>query len=134
MEMDTPEACLDRIRDAWNNVDSEAYGAEFEEDATYVAWSGELQHGRQQIVEGHAEIFAKWLDGKKMRVTPIRKVQLSETSAVFTTVGGLGAEDAPYDKFQTFTFVRRGERWFCTAYQNTKMDESAKVMFNAPHL
>src|SRR5208282_4225535 len=47
------------------------------------------------------------------------------------TVGGIG-EKAPiaYDKIQTFTLVRRGDRWLCAAFQNTAMSDRAKTAFN----
>ena len=47
------------------------------------------------------------------------------------TVGGIG-ERVPiaYDKIQTFTLVRRGDRWLCAAFQNTAMSDRAKTAFN----
>jgi hypothetical protein len=31
---------------------------------------------------------------------------------------------------QTFTFVRRGGRWLCAAFQNTAMSDRARAAFN----
>ena len=47
------------------------------------------------------------------------------------TIGGIG-EKTPiaYDKIQTFTLVRREDRWLCAAFQNTAMSAQAKSAYN----
>jgi hypothetical protein len=48
------------------------------------------------------------------------------------TVGGIGTGGSvPYDKLQTFTFVRREGRWFCAAFQNTKMSPDAERRYKS---
>ena len=43
------------------------------------------------------------------------------------TIGGVGQQiPVAYDKIQTFTLVRRGDRWLCAAFQNTAMSQQAK--------
>jgi hypothetical protein len=32
---------------------------------------------------------------------------------------------------QTFTFVSRDDRWFCAAFQNTRMSRASKRAFNS---
>ena len=130
-ENDTYEACLRRIEAAWNAANARAYAAEFTEDATYVVFMGQLLAGRAEIETNHEDVFNVWQKGKKMAVTPLHTRPLSDDVVSVLTIGGLGeVEPIHFDKFQTFTFVRRGKRWFCASFHNTKMSSEAEASFN----
>jgi uncharacterized protein (TIGR02246 family) len=62
---DTVEACLDRIRSAWDAGDAHAFVAEFTEDATYVIFLGEALTGRAEIEATHLDVLGKWQRGRR---------------------------------------------------------------------
>lgn len=128
---DTIEDCLDRIRAAWDAGDARAFAGSFTEDATYVIYLGEALIGRAEIEANHAGVFAKWQKGTRMAVRTLRKTPLGDGAAVVLTAGGIGTgASVPYDKFQTFTLVRREGRWLCAAFQNTTMSPRAGRRYN----
>ena len=125
------EDFLDRFRTAWNWGDAQAFAALFVEDATYVIFLGEALIGRDAIEENHAEVFARWQKGTKMAVKAIGVRSLGDGVCSVLTIGGVGQKPPiACDKFQTFTLVRRGERWLCASFHNTAMSERAKREFN----
>jgi uncharacterized protein (TIGR02246 family) len=130
--LDTVEACLDRIRSAWDRGDAQAYAAEFVEDATYVIFLGEALRGRAEIESTHVDVLGKWQKGTKMAIRPLSVRPLSEDVISVLTIGGLAhAEPIRFDKLQTFTFVCQDSRWMCSAFQNTKMSAHQESAFNA---
>ncbi len=52
---------------------------------------------------------------------------LDDDTAVILTKGGIGTDRIEFDKFQTFTLVRREDRWFIAAFQNTEMGAHASI-------
>lgn len=130
--LDTVEACLERIRSAWDRGDAHAYAGEFTEDATYVIFLGEALRCRAEIAATHVDVFGKWQRGTKMAVKPLSIRSIGKDTVSILTIGGLGdAEPIRFDKLQTFTFVRRNGRWMCSAFQNTKMSARVEGAFNA---
>lgn len=130
--MDTVEACLDRMRSAWDRGDAQAYAAEFTDDATYVIFLGEALRGRAEIESTHIDVLGKWQKGTKMAVRPLSIRSLGEGVTSVLTIGGLGrADPIGFDKLQTFVFVRRDGRWKCSAFQNTRMSSRVEDAFNA---
>ncbi|HLW91264.1 MAG TPA: SgcJ/EcaC family oxidoreductase [Roseiarcus sp.] len=128
---DTIEACLNRIKSAWDAGDAKTYEEEFAEDATYVIFLGEALLGRAAIEATHVDVFGKWQKGTKMAIRPLTVRALRDGVMSVLTVGGVGkAEPIRYDKFQTFTLIRRDGRWMCSAFQNTKMSPQAEEALN----
>ena len=128
---DTVEAFLDRVRQAWDAGDAQAYGREFTEDASYVIFLGDAMFGRDDIARTHHDVFTKWQRGTRMVVRPLSARQLDADSAVVVTIGGIGTgATIPYDKFQTYT-LRRSDtgKWQCAAFQNTEMSRRAQETF-----
>ena len=114
-------AALDRMRDAWDAGDANAYAAEFTESASYVIFAGMHDFGRDAIRRTHVPVFEKWQRGSRMskRVLDLRFVAADVAIAV--TEGGIGKRARiPHDKVQTFVMVRQGGTWRCAAFQNTK--------------
>lgn len=114
---------LDRIRAAWDAGDPGAYAAEFTDDATYVIFAGIISHGRDAIRDDHVPVFERWQRGTRMVMRILDARTLGDDVAVVLTEGGLykgSASKARCDKVQTFTMVRKGDRWLCAAFQNTK--------------
>ncbi|GAA1991093.1 SgcJ/EcaC family oxidoreductase [Amycolatopsis minnesotensis] len=128
---DTVEAFLDRVRQAWDDGDAHAYGAQFTEDASYVIFLGDAMFGRAEIERNHHDVFTKWQRGTRMVVTLVNVRQIDADSAIVVTVGGIGKGDKiAYDKFQTYALRRDGAgEWQCAAFQNTEMSERAKKTY-----
>ncbi|GAA4547274.1 SgcJ/EcaC family oxidoreductase [Amycolatopsis samaneae] len=124
---DTVDDFFARVTRAWNAADADAYAREFTEEATYVIFMGDVLRGREQIGSTHADVLTKWQRGTKMAVKPVSVTMLGEDVASVLTVGGIGTnEPVEYDKFQTFSLVRRDGRWQCAAFQNTEMSDRSK--------
>jgi uncharacterized protein (TIGR02246 family) len=120
---------LDRIRDAWNAGDADAYADQFTEDATYVIFAGLISQGRAEIRDDHLPVFEKWQRGSRMSMRVIDVRMLGDDAAVVVTEGGVGKrEPIAHDKVQTFIFVRDGGRWRCAAFQNTKRNRLLAAM------
>jgi uncharacterized protein (TIGR02246 family) len=130
--MESVEAFLDRVRQAWDAGDSDAFAREFAEDATYVIFRGHVLLGREEIRSTHAEIFSKWLKDTRMRVKLLHIHHLSEAAVCIVTIGGVGKDShIPYDKFQTLTLIRNGQdTWQYIAFQNTEMSSQARLLYN----
>ncbi|WP_433177152.1 SgcJ/EcaC family oxidoreductase [Actinoallomurus sp. CA-150999] len=129
---DTVEAFLERIRQAWDVGDADAYARQFAEDASYVIFLGDAMFGRAAIGQTHHEVFTKWQKGTRMIISPIDVRTVDTDTAVVTTVGGIGkGNNIDYDKFQTYTLRRRDGRWECVAFQNTEMSRRAKRTYRA---
>ena len=125
------EAFLTRFRAAWDAGDAHAYAAEFTEDATYVIFLGEALIGREAIERNHVDVFERWQKGSKMAVKAIGARSIGADVCSVLTVGGVGQQPpVAYDKIQTFTLVRRRDRWLCAAFQNTAMSQQAKSGYN----
>jgi uncharacterized protein (TIGR02246 family) len=124
------ETFLDQFRAAWDAGDARSYAALFTDDATYVIFLGEALLGRGEIERNHVDVFGRWQKGTKMAVKAIGVRPLGDHVCSVLTIGGIG-EKAPIacDKLQTFTLVRRGDRWLCAAFQNTAMSDRAKEAF-----
>ncbi len=132
MNEDSIEACLGRIRAAWDAGDAHAYGQEVTEDATYVIFLGDPLSGRDELERNHVPVFARWQKGTRMRVEPLVARRLGEDVSVVLTVGGIGKGDViPFDRLQTYTFVRLKGRWRCSAFLNTRMRRGSKRTYNA---
>lgn len=112
---------LERMRRAWDAGDPAGYAQEFTEDASYVIFIGTVSRGRDAIRTDHVPLFERWQRGSRMSMTVLDARMLSESAAVVLTEGGIGkGRRIRHDKIQTFVFVRDGDVWRCSAFQNTK--------------
>jgi uncharacterized protein (TIGR02246 family) len=125
---ETIEDCLNRIRTAWNAGDATAFASEFTEDATYVIYSGIPLVGRAEIERMHVHPLGR---GTRMKLKVLSERAVMDGVTVVLTIGGVGEGAViPYDKVQTLTLVRQGNRWMCTAFQNTEMSPADKRLHN----
>lgn len=130
---DTVDGFLARITRAWNTADAAAYAREFTEDATYVIFLGDALRGRAQIESTHVDVLTKWQRGTTMIIEPIAVTPLDQDTVSVLTIGGIGTDEPiTYDKFQTFTLIRRDGHWQCAAFQNTEMSDRAKHRHSTP--
>ena len=49
-------AILQKVEDAWNQHDMQAFANLFHEDGIWVLWTGHVWTGRKAIEDGHAEV------------------------------------------------------------------------------
>ena len=127
MTFDTPQACLDRIRDAWDAGDAATYARQFTADATYVIFLGDAILGCAEIERTHVDVFGRWQKGTRMAIDIVQLTELSPDVVVVLTAGGISkTEPIVRDKFQTYTLVRQDGAWLCAAFQNTEMSDRAR--------
>ncbi|OJU22428.1 MAG: hypothetical protein BGN95_09555 [Sphingomonas sp. 66-10] len=63
---------------------------------------------------------------------PVEVRPLGEDAISIVIVGGVGKSmHIPFDKLQTFIFVKRAGCWFCAAFQNIWMSRASKPTFDA---
>ncbi|WP_113700759.1 SgcJ/EcaC family oxidoreductase [Nonomuraea lactucae] len=55
-----------RLNAAWNDGDAAAYAAQFTPDASYVAFNGDVVHGRAEIEKAHRFLFEGPLRGSRL--------------------------------------------------------------------
>ena len=125
---------LDRMRRAWDAGDAAAYAEEFTDDADYVIFAGVISRGRDEIHADHVPLFERWQRGSRMSMEILDVRMLGADAAVVLTEGGIGKgakaqhNRIRHDKVQTYVFVREGDRWRCTAFQNTKRNRLLAAM------
>ncbi len=115
-----------RVLDAWNRGDGEAFAAPFSEDAHFVAFDGSVLHGRKQIAETHRVLFDKWLAGTRLTDERTDVRFLGPDAAVLFAVGGtiMRGKSGPSperDSIQTLVARRDGSGWSLVSFQNTRI-------------
>ncbi len=88
---------------------------------SYIIYVGLTYFGRDEIERAHVPVFTKWQKGSRMDLRVLQTRLLNAETAVVVTEGGIGkGRTIRRNKVQTFTMVRRGDRWLCSAFHNTK--------------
>ncbi|RNL86926.1 SgcJ/EcaC family oxidoreductase [Halostreptopolyspora alba] len=131
-------ATLQRLAEAWNAGDAAAYGAEFTEDASYVAFNGEIMRGRTEIEQVHRWLFDGPLRGSRMQSggdpstsAPPRIIRPGV--AVMQQGGGIrpeGATELADDRASLATLVLVEEDqgdWRITAFHNTRRQPTERT-------
>ncbi|GAA1096747.1 SgcJ/EcaC family oxidoreductase [Nocardiopsis composta] len=122
-------AALERLTDAWNAGDAAAYGAQFTEDAGYVAYDGSTMNGRAEIEHVHRVLFEGPLRGSRLEGSgagdaPPRFIRPGV--AVLQHGGGArpdGAAELADDRLSVATLVLVEEGpgdWRIAAFHNTR--------------
>lgn len=116
-----------RMLDAWG--DAEAYADCFTPDADYIYGAGGLQHGWQEIVDGHRIVFSAWarnstLEGRIERLrflTPDVALVIAYGHVVY-----LDQRSSDQNKRTIYSLVaqRLATDWVFVAYQNTPLGNS----------
>jgi uncharacterized protein (TIGR02246 family) len=126
---------LQRLCEAWERGDGEAYGALFSEDAQYVTAPGERLQGWKSIAESHQEIFNTFFKGTKLgrdypnRVRPITPdVVLVEFAGSVLFPGETERKVSP-NGLMTLVVAKQGEEWRIVLFQNTPTGRRRNVTF-----
>lgn len=115
-----------RMMDAWG--DSQAYAACFTPDADYIYGAGGVQHGWQEIIDGHDVAFSAWARNSRLEGRIDRLRFLTADVAVLLGYGHvvyLDQRSSDQNKRTVYTLVaqRLAGRWLFTAYQNTPLGQ-----------
>ena len=119
---DTTRELLQRLEDAWNRGDGEAFGAPYDDGASFVNIRGELHYG-PAIAAGHAQIFATTHAGSTNRMRLVRAQRVSDDVIVAISCHTLDAPRGPlagvHSALSTSVLVRSGRQWRIAATHNT---------------
>ncbi|EHR50289.1 hypothetical protein SacmaDRAFT_2033 [Saccharomonospora marina XMU15] len=127
---------LSRIADAWAAGDADGYARQFSQDADYTAFDGTRMAGRQAIADGHRALFRGIMKGSRMTMEQPSIRFVTDDVAVVCALGGIvmrwqGDRTRPSAKRRssvTFVFLREGDDWLATAFQNTRYRPFANTL------
>lgn len=116
-----------RMLDAWG--DAEAYADCFTPDADYIYGAGGLQHGWQEIVDGHRIVFSAWARNSRLEGRIERLRFLTPDVALVIAYGHvvyLDQRSSDQNKRTIYSLVaqRLATDWVFVAYQNTPLGNS----------
>ena len=130
---DSPEqvagAVVQRLEQAWNAADGDAWAAAFAEDADFITVRGEYFRTRTTIAEGHHHIFTTFYKGSTNRIVLLRArplrddVILAHSSAELTVPAGPMA--GTHRAIQSLLIVRANEAWQIASFHNTFTSEES---------
>jgi uncharacterized protein (TIGR02246 family) len=115
-------ALLERMAQAWEEGDADAYGANFTEDCRYIAFFGGIYRGRSEIVESHRALWKKTLRGTRQYSELLEIRFVAPDMALVVTQGDV-AKTPPktLSKVQSYCVVRQPNgQWLAAQFQNTK--------------
>lgn len=122
---------FERLVEAWNAGDADAYGAQFTGDADYVAFDGVNQKGRHGIIAGHRPLFDRFLKGSRLTGELVSVRVLAPDVAVAHALGSIidrGRTTPKPERLssQTLVLVKRDGVWQVTAFHNTRVRPIAR--------
>lgn len=117
-------ALYHRMLGAWG--DARAYAACFTPDADYIYGAGGVQHGWQEIIDGHNVAFSAWARQSRLEGRIERLRFLSGDVAVLLGYGHvvyLDQRSSDQNKRTVYTLVAQcfEGRWLFVSYQNTPL-------------
>ena len=86
---------LDRLEQAWNDADGEAFGSNYAPEASFVNIRGEHIVGRAAIAAGHTGIFTTIYAGSVNRMNLARATEISEGIVLAVSVSTLDCPSGP---------------------------------------
>ena len=116
---------LDRLAEAWNAGDGDAFGEPFAADADFVAIRGDHHRGRDTIGRGHQALFDTIYKGSKVAYALRQARVLTDGVILVHARGVLAAPTGPLAGEHTSTImlvlVRSAQEaeWQITLFHNT---------------
>jgi uncharacterized protein (TIGR02246 family) len=124
--MDTEEIArrvLRRLEEAWNAGDGKAYGAPYQDTASFVNIHGDLSRGAEAITASHNHIFTTIYAGSTNRIELVDAHRISDNVIVSTSRNTLEAPHGPlagvHQAMSTTVLVRDGADWRIAVTHNT---------------
>ncbi|MER5757155.1 SgcJ/EcaC family oxidoreductase [Streptomyces sp. NPDC002088] len=114
---------LQRVYEAWNANDADAFVAEYTEDASAIL-PGSYRKSREEIRESMKAGFSTYLKGSTT-TDKVRDIRfLSDDAAVVISETGIlfpGETEVPEDRvvIASWVLTRQGGKWLLAAYQNS---------------
>ena len=111
-----------RLLDGWGSAAD--YAECFTPDADYIIANGMIEHGWQEIVEGHEIIFSAWARNSRL-VGMIERIRFITSDIALLIAHGhieyLDHRSSDDNERTVYSLVaqRLGDRWLFAAYQNT---------------
>jgi uncharacterized protein (TIGR02246 family) len=114
------------ILDAWNRQDAAGYASYFRDDAVVVGFDGSEMHGRDEIAEQLAAIFADHRVARYVRIVRgVRRIGV-EAALLHAVVGMIppGGDDVMPDRHavQLLVAVQETGTWRACSLQNTPVE------------
>ncbi len=126
------EELFNKLTEAWDSGNGEAYGSCFTEDADYVTFQGEHLKGRKEIIDVHQELWNGVLRGSNL-LGEIKQIRfLSPDVAVFHGLGVVKLrfqKKAPSnrDSINTNVIVKEKAEWKISAFQNGRITKPSWI-------
>jgi uncharacterized protein (TIGR02246 family) len=126
-------ALLDKMSDAWERGDGDAFLSVFSDDADYVVFDGTHLHGKDDIAAAHAPLWNNVLKGSRLISTGVTIRFLTPDIALLHSRGGVQKwyQRKPSKRalsMQTMVAMRRDGNWELTAFQNTRYQPFVKSL------
>jgi uncharacterized protein (TIGR02246 family) len=126
---------LERMRDAWQSGDGEAYGSTFSEDARYVTAPGERLVGRKAIADSHQRIFNTLLKDTHLgRTYPAAFQAIAPGVVLIHSSGAVLFEGETETHVQpnglmTLVAANQNGNWQIVSFNNTQTGRMRNVKF-----
>lgn len=114
---------FDRLSEAWNAGDGEAWAEEFASDADFTVWFGFRMKGQEDIAQGHQFIFDRFYNQTQI-VMSVGQVRVIGEDAAVVHLGmsvikeGEPPPEVP-DTVPMVVLERTDSNWKIVAFQNT---------------
>ena len=120
---------IQRLEDAWNAGDGDAWGAEFADDADFITVRGEYFRTRTTIAEGHRHIFSTIYQGSTNRIALLRARAIGDDTILAHSVAELAVPGGPmagtHRAVQSLLLLQDDGTWRIASFHNTfTSDES----------
>ena len=129
-------AIVQSVQDAWNAHDGKAFAAPFAADADYVVVNGLHVKGRNDIEQGHTQIFSTIYRESRNAAT-VRGVRFLRPDVAVAHVEWnlefkAGGETRKGHAINTMVFTKDGGKWSIAAFQNTPVQAQGGPPAQAP--
>ena len=122
---------VQRLEQAWNAGDGDAWAAEFAEDADFITVRGELFRTRTTIAEGHRHILSDFYKGSTNRIALLRARAIHDDVILAHSVSELTVPAGPmagtHRAIQSLLLVRTDGTWRIASFHNTFTSEESLV-------
>jgi uncharacterized protein (TIGR02246 family) len=121
-------AILQKVEDAWNKHDMQAFANLFHEDGVWVLWTGRVWTGRKAIEEGHVEVHRTIFRNSVQRERLEELTFIGPDAAVVRYCSTLTGDERSPDKIvrsrKILVVTRRDGVWKIGWGQNTRFADS----------